>query len=359
MDDALGAEKGERTPERLGYRSGYYSAHAGDPGRQARAARAAGPGGPLLDRAVRALPALRAGAGGDLGRDVRAGRLDPEGQGDHRGAVRPRLLGLGHLRHQQAAGREPRRLCRAPPRRALPLPHPRRPLREGARRRRGDEPGGADRHRHRLGRTPPDPRRRDGQPREPLILEGLPARPAGARPQRRRVRRRRRSRRPARRHPRGAAEAAFQRCYVHFLRNALDHLPRKADDDCLQELRWLYDRRDLAEARADLAAWIAKWQGRYPKLTDWVEETIEETSPSTGCPASTTSISKAPTCSNASTRRSGGEPMSCASSPTHDSCLRLVRALAVETHENWLEANRYLNMDDLREHKKIELRQAA
>ena len=24
-------------------------------------------------------------------------------------------------------------------------------------------------------------------------------------------------------------EAAFQRCYVHFLRNALDHLPRKAE----------------------------------------------------------------------------------------------------------------------------------
>ena len=55
------------------------------------------------------------------------------------------------------------------------------------------------------------------------------------------------------------AESAFQRCYVHFLRNALDHLPRKADDDCLQELRWLYDRRSIEEARQDLAAWIAKW----------------------------------------------------------------------------------------------------
>ena len=44
------------------------------------------------------------------------------------------------------------------------------------------------------------------------------------------------------------AEAAYQRCYVHFLRNALDYVPRKVDDDCLQELRWLYDRRDLAEA---------------------------------------------------------------------------------------------------------------
>ena len=59
-------------------------------------------------------------------------------------------------------------------------------------------------------------------------------------------------------------EAAWQRCYVHFLRNALDHMPRKADDDCLQELRWLYDRRNLAEAQKDLSAWIARWQSAYP-----------------------------------------------------------------------------------------------
>ena len=32
--------------------------------------------------------------------------------------------------------------------------------------------------------------------------------------------------------------------------------------------------------------------------------------------------------------------------PNGESCLRLVRALAVETHENWLEQHRYLNMDD-------------
>src|SRR4029077_2746787 len=38
--------------------------------------------------------------------------------------------------------------------------------------------------------------------------------------------------------------------------------------------------------------------------------------------------------------------------PNAESCLRLVRALAVETHENWLEGTRYLNMDDLHEHKR-------
>ena len=41
--------------------------------------------------------------------------------------------------------------------------------------------------------------------------------------------------------------------------------------------------------------------------------------------------------------------------PNSDACPRLVRALAVETHENWLEAHRYLNMHDPREHKKAHL----
>ena len=72
-------------------------------------------------------------------------------------------------------------------------------------------------------------------------------------------------------------QAAWQRCYVHFLRNAVDHLPRKADDDCLTELRWLYDRRDLQEARRDLHSWIERWADRYPKLCTWVEDNIKET----------------------------------------------------------------------------------
>jgi transposase-like protein len=45
--------------------------------------------------------------------------------------------------------------------------------------------------------------------------------------------------------------------------------------------------------------------------------------------------------------------------PNREACLRLVRALAVETHENWLEANRYINMQDLKELKKMQLRKAA
>jgi putative transposase len=66
--------------------------------------------------------------------------------------------------------------------------------------------------------------------------------------------------------------AVWQRCDVHFLRNALDYVPRKVDDDCLQELRWLYARRDLAEARSELTDGLARWAGKYPRRTVWVEE---------------------------------------------------------------------------------------
>ena len=45
--------------------------------------------------------------------------------------------------------------------------------------------------------------------------------------------------------------------------------------------------------------------------------------------------------------------------PNGASCLRFVRALAVETHEGWLEASRYLNMDLLKEHRKLRLSLAA
>ena len=155
------------------------------------------------------------------------------------------------------------------------------------------------------------------------------------------------------------SEATYQRCYVHFLRNALDHLPRKADDDCLQELRWLYDRRSVEEARRDLAAWIAKWEGRYPRLVAWAEETIEETFTFYRLPRQHHKHLKSTNMLERLNEEIRRRTYVVRIFPNAASCCRLVRALAVETHENWLEAHRYLNMDDLKEHKKDQLREAA
>jgi putative transposase len=155
------------------------------------------------------------------------------------------------------------------------------------------------------------------------------------------------------------SEAVWQRCYVHFLRNALDYVPRKVDDDCLQELRWLYDRRDLAEARRDLAAWLTRWSVKYPRLTAWVEENIEETLSFYRLPRQHHKHLKSTNMLERLNEEIKRRTHVVRIFPNTESCLRLVRALAVETHENWLEQHRYLNMEDLREHKKELLRQAA
>lgn len=154
-------------------------------------------------------------------------------------------------------------------------------------------------------------------------------------------------------------QAAWQRCYVHFLRNALDYLPRKADDDCLQELRWIYDRRNLTEAQRDLASWLPRWEKKYPKLTDWVEENIGSTLTFYRLPRlhhrhlkSTNMIERL----NEELRR---RTRVVRIFPNVASCLRLTRALCAETHEAWLEDNRYINMDLLREERKEQLRKAA
>jgi hypothetical protein len=83
----LGAEKGERTAGRQGYRSaitaGPLITRVGK-----LVAGTAGSNRTVLDRAVRALSALAAGAGGGAGGDV---RFDAQSQSDHQGAMRPQL----------------------------------------------------------------------------------------------------------------------------------------------------------------------------------------------------------------------------------------------------------------------------
>lgn len=154
-------------------------------------------------------------------------------------------------------------------------------------------------------------------------------------------------------------ESAWQRCYVHFLRNALDYLPRKADDDCLRELRWLYDRRDLGEARKDLASWLKRWQDKYPKLCNWAEENIEETFSFYRLPLGHHKHLKSTNMLERLNEEIRRRTRVVRIFPNEQSCLRLVRALAVETHENWIEEHRYLDMNLLKERKKAQLMELA
>ena len=151
-------------------------------------------------------------------------------------------------------------------------------------------------------------------------------------------------------------EAVRQRCYVHFLRNARARLNRRSGDGCLRELRWIYDRPSLEEARRDLAAWLEKWQASQPKLCDWVEETFAflRLPRQHHIRMRSTNMLERP--DEEIKRRTKVVRIF----PDARSCLRLVRALCAETHESWMEDGvRYLDMDLLQEQRRADLRKLA
>ena len=153
--------------------------------------------------------------------------------------------------------------------------------------------------------------------------------------------------------------AAWQRCYVHFLRNALDHLPRTADPACLTELRWLYDCRDLGAARLHLHAWLGRWAARCPRLGAWVEENIEETWAFYRCPREHHKHLKSPNLLERLNQEIKRRTQVVRIFPHEQSCLRLIRALAAEPHEEGLDGPVYLDMQPLRDQLKPILQLAA
>lgn len=150
--------------------------------------------------------------------------------------------------------------------------------------------------------------------------------------------------------------AHWQRCYVHFLRNAKDYLPRRGDDDCLTELRWLYDRRDIDEARRDLASWLAKWAQKYERLCTWVEDAIEDTFSFYELPRPHHKHTRSTNLLERFNQEIKRRTHIVRIFPNARSCWRLVTALAAEQHEEWQEGGRYLDMTLLRELKKERMR---
>jgi putative transposase len=116
---------------------------------------------------------------------------------------------------------------------------------------------------------------------------------------------------------------------------------------------------DVQELRRDLAAWLVKWGTIYRRLCDWVETNIEETFLFYRLPREHYKHMK----STSMLERLNEEIKQLTHVvrifPNEASCLRLIRPLAVEIHENWISATRYLNMDLFEEHKRELLQVSA
>jgi transposase-like protein len=101
------------------------------------------------------------------------------------------------------------------------------------------------------------------------------------------------------------------------------------------------------------------WEQRYPRLTDWVEETVGETLTFYRLPRQHHKHLKSSNLLARLNEEIKRRTRVVRIFPNPESCLRLVRARCAETHETWLEDNRSIKMDLLREQKKAAMKRAA
>ena len=143
--------------------------------------------------------------------------------------------------------------------------------------------------------------------------------------------------------------AEWQRCQVHFLRNLLDLVPRKDKGKIAEEIKSIFNSPDIHPATLRVNELVEKYKDTYPKLSEKLEEEIEETLTCFHFPAShrrrirtTNSLERL----NEEIRR---RTRVIRIFPNEASCLRLICALAIEKSEEWITGKRYLNMDELYE----------
>lgn len=138
-------------------------------------------------------------------------------------------------------------------------------------------------------------------------------------------------------------EAVHQRCQVHYLRNALDHVSsERAKEDLMAGLRDVWSAPTRADADARLAALITRLRPKLPRAAEWLEASASDTLAVFTLTDRTARRRLATTNSiehdhMAVRRRTSVIRVF----PNEASFIRLASALAMERNETWL-ARRYI-----------------
>ena len=154
--------------------------------------------------------------------------------------------------------------------------------------------------------------------------------------------------------------ATYQRCQVHYARNLLlgmvSYARRK---ELAADLRGLFAAPDRRSA-LELASCVAeKWRGSgQEKVASHIEEHIEECLACLAFPETHRRRIRTTNGLERFNQELKRRTRVVRIFPNREACLRLVTALAVEQSEEWVTGRRYLDMQELEEHRRSADREA-
>ena len=152
--------------------------------------------------------------------------------------------------------------------------------------------------------------------------------------------------------------ASHQRCQVHYMRNLLGMVGAKKRKELGADLRGIFAAPDRRSA-LDLASSVAqKWREKgHEKIACHIEEHIEECLSCLSFPESHRRRIRTTNGLERFNQELKRRTRVVRIFPNREACLRLVSALAVEQSEEWVTGRRYLDMEELREHRRSEERE--
>ena len=143
-------------------------------------------------------------------------------------------------------------------------------------------------------------------------------------------------------------------CQVHYARNLLGMVGASKRKDLAEGLRGVF-AAPSREVALRLASELAdRWRGSHPKVAEHIEEHIEECLACLAFPESHRRRIRTTNALERFNQEIKRRTRVVRIFPNRESCLRLVTALAVEQSEEWLTGRRYLNMEELGEHRRQE-----
>ena len=141
--------------------------------------------------------------------------------------------------------------------------------------------------------------------------------------------------------------ATWQRCRVHFLRNVLGKVPKGAQGMVLAAVRSIFDQTDKESARAALRKTADLFAAKYPKVSELLLDAEEDVLAHMDFPAehwkqvrSTNPLERL----NKELRR---RCRVVEIFPNESSLIRLGGALLAEQHDEWLVTRRYMSQQTL------------
>jgi transposase-like protein len=131
-------------------------------------------------------------------------------------------------------------------------------------------------------------------------------------------------------------KAEWQRCKVHFYRNVLVHVSKKAQAEVSESMKAVFVQRDKTSARLKAEELMQRFRSRFPKAMDVFESGVDDVLSYLHYPAhhrtricSTNPLERVNLEIRRRTRVVG-------IFPHRGACIRLIGMLLIEIHEDWL-----------------------